>query len=104
MEFNLAEKLAIVCVIDSLIKADGIIHNGEINILSKLMYRIDFDSNFLIHCRNIALEQGTLIMNSMSTNKKIKVKEILEEVAISDGFIHSKEKELLSSVFTSMGV
>ena len=104
MEFNLAEKLAIVRVIDSVIHADGIVHQGEIKVLSKLMYSIDFDSNFLIHSRNIALEQGTLIMNSMSSDKKIKVKEILEEVAMSDGFIHSKEKELLSNVYSSMGV
>lgn len=104
MNFNLAEKLAIVKVIDSVIHADGIVHNGEIDILSKLMYIIDFDSNFLIYSRNIDIEQGTLIMNSMPVDKKKKVKEILEQVAISDGFVHEKEKQLLSKLYSSIGI
>lgn len=104
MNFNLAEKLAIVKVIDSVIHADGIVHNGEIDILSKLMYIIDFDSNFLIYSRNIDIEQGTLIMNSMPIDKKKKVKEILEQVAISDGFVHEKEKQLLSKLYSSIGI
>lgn len=104
MNFNLAEKLAIVKVIDSVIYADDIVHTGEIDVLSKLMYIIDFDSNFLVYSRNIEIEQGTLIMDSMSDDKKKKVKEILEQVAISDGFVHEKEKELLSSIYSSIGI
>ena len=46
MEFDISEKLAIVHLIDSVIIADGKVHKGEINALSKLMPIIDFDSNF----------------------------------------------------------
>ena len=47
MKFDISEKLAMVNVIDSVIVADGKVHKGEINALSKLIEVIDFDSNFL---------------------------------------------------------
>lgn len=104
MTFNLAEKLAIVRVIDSVIIADGIIHKGEITVLSQLMHKLDFDSSFLIQCRNLEHHQGTLIMKSMSLDKKKNVKEILEKVAIADGFVHLKEKDLLLKVYSQIGL
>ena len=48
MEFDISEKLAIVHLIDSVIVADGKVHEGEINALSKLMPIIDFDSNLMM--------------------------------------------------------
>ena len=45
MELNLAEKLAIIKMIYSMVYADGVVHSGEINEVSKLMKEIDFDSN-----------------------------------------------------------
>ncbi|MFT6794968.1 MAG: putative tellurite resistance protein B-like protein [Maribacter sp.] len=45
MELNLVEKLAIVKMIYSMVHADGFVHSGEINEVSKLMKVIDFDSN-----------------------------------------------------------
>lgn len=104
MKFNLAEKLAVVNVIDSVIHADGVVHEGEITILSKLMQVIDFDSNFIIYARNIDLKQSTLILSSMLDDKKIKLASILEEVAMSDGFVHQKETELLLNIFSSIGI
>ena len=102
MTFNLAEKLAIVRVIDSVIVADSVIHSGEISALSQLMHKLDFDSNFLIQCRNLELQQGILIMKSMSLDKKKKIKQILEDVAISDGYVHLKEKDLLLKVYSQI--
>lgn len=68
--FSLAEKLAIVQALDSVILADGTVHNGEVNALSDLMNRIDFDSNFIIQARNLSSNQGMLILKNMTSKKK----------------------------------
>lgn len=102
--FSLAEKLAIVQAVDSVILADGTVHKGEIEALTKLMKRIDFDSNFILQARNITPEQSNLVLRDMPDNKKKKLVLILEEIAISDGFVHKKEFALMSKIFSAMGI
>ena len=104
MEFDISEKLAMVHLIDSVIVADGEVHNGEINALAKLMAIIDFDSNFLIQARNIDLEQSVHILKQMPEDKKSKLAQILKEVAISDGYIHEKESDVIRHVFSEIGL
>ncbi|WP_299798099.1 TerB family tellurite resistance protein [uncultured Maribacter sp.] len=104
MEFEIPEKLAMVHLIDSVIVADGEVHNGEINALTKLMTIIDFDSNFLIQARSIDIEQSVNILKGMSEDKKSKLAQILEDVAISDGYIHEKESDVIRHVFSEIGL
>ncbi len=98
--FSLAEKLAIVNTLDALIVVDGTVHEGEINVLTKLMKTLDFDSNFIVQARNIATSQCSLILNEMPQGKKQTLSKILEEVAISDGFCHEKETSLIENIFS----
>ncbi|MBU2945770.1 TerB family tellurite resistance protein [Zobellia uliginosa] len=100
--FTLAEKLAIVHVINSVILVDGHVHNGEIIALTQLMKQIDFDSNFIMQARNIDSEQAILILKEMPEKKKVNLESILEMTAISDGFKHAKENSLMTYIFESM--
>lgn len=104
MEFNLVEKLAIVKFVESVIRADGIVHKKEINELSLLMKQLDFDSNFLLQARGIETKQGLLILNNMTNLKKKALASILEEMAIADGFIHEKEMEIIQKTCKAMGI
>jgi len=104
MEFSLSEKLAIVHLIDSLILADGEVHKGEINILSSLMKVIDFDSNFLMQARNLETEYSIKMLKEISNDKKEKLVIILQEVAISDGYVHQKEQDIMKRVFSTLGI
>jgi uncharacterized tellurite resistance protein B-like protein len=104
MELNLAEKLAIVKMIYSMVYADGVVHNGEINEVSKLMKEIDFDSNQIQYAQNIETEQSIAILQKMTDVKKKGLTKILEDLAKSDGFVHEKEVELLNSIFVSISV
>ncbi len=103
-DFNVVEKLAIVRAVDSVILADGTIHKAEISALNRLMHRIDFDSNFILQARNFSREQVLRILREMPRPKKLSLIEILEEVAISDGFVHEKETALMDTIFASMGI
>lgn len=104
LHFTLAEKLAIVHAVDSVILVDGQVHNGEIDAITKLMKLIDFDSNFIMQARNIDAEQALSILVKMPDEKKSRLKSILEMIAISDGFLHEKETDLMAYVFKSMGI
>ncbi|WP_396635912.1 TerB family tellurite resistance protein [Maribacter sp. R77961] len=104
MEFNLAEKLAIVKMIYSMVHADGVVHKGEINEVSKLMSVIDFDSNHIQFAQNIEKEQSIAILQEMTEDKKKQLTIILEGIAKADGFVHEKETELLNSIFASLTV
>ena len=104
MKFSIAEKLAFVNVIDSVILADGKVHSGEINALSKLMQVLDFDSNFLVQARNLNTAQSIVILDNISQEKKQMLALILEDVAISDGFKHEKEVEVIGHVFSAIGI
>ncbi|MDV7137343.1 TerB family tellurite resistance protein [Maribacter sp. TH_r10] len=98
--FSLAEKLAIVQTVDAVIIADGTVHKGELNAMGELMHRIEFDSNFILQARNISEEQAKLILRSMTMDKKKILMTILEEIAISDGFVHKKESDLIADIYS----
>ncbi|MRI00769.1 hypothetical protein GH721_09550 [Kriegella sp. EG-1] len=102
--FSLVEKFAIVQAVDAVIVADGKIHKGEINALSQLMRRIDFETNFILQARNMSLDQGRAILSEMSYQKKKAIVNILEEIAMSDGFIHEKESTLITSIINHIGI
>ncbi len=102
--FTLAEKLAIVHAMDSVIWADGTVHKGELDALGGMMPHIGFDSNFILQARNITQEQAKLILRKMPKDKKTMLVGILDELAISDGFVHWKESDLLSEVYSFIGM
>lgn len=102
VHFILAEKLAIVHLVDSVILVDGHVHSGEIGALTQLMKIIGFDSNFIVQARNINIEQAFMLLIKMSDEKKNALKSILEMIAISDGFVHKKETDLMARVFKSI--
>lgn len=102
--FSLAEKLAIVQALDSVILADGTVHDGEISILQTLMSQIDFDSNFILQARNLPSNQGLLILKTMTLKKKNSLAQILEEVANSDGHFHEKEIKLILNICIAMDI
>lgn len=104
VHFILAEKLAIVHLVDAVILVDGQVHKGEIGAITQLMKIIDFDSNFIEQARNINIEQAFMLLIKMSDDKKKTLKAILEMIAISDGFVHRKETDLMARVFKSIGM
>ena len=104
IQFDISEKLAIVQLIDAIIVADGKIHQGEIKVLRQLMDKMDFDSNFLVQARSIETAQSVTILKDMSQDKKMNLAQVLQDVAISDGFVHEKEKNVMNYVFTTIGV
>lgn len=102
MELNLAEKLAVIKMIHTMVKADGVVHPKEIDTVKELMLRIDFDSHQISLAQDIEQEQAMAILRKMTESKKNIVIEALKDIAQSDGFVHEKELELLGRLFFEM--
>jgi len=99
--FSLAEKLAIVQSLDAVIYADGTVHAAEIDVMSDLMNRLDFDSNFIVQARNLPKNEGLSVLKAMTPEKKKSLAAVLDEMANSDGHFHEKEMKLILSIFNA---
>ncbi len=104
MEFNLAEKLAIVKAIDEVILADGVVNSGEIKVLLQLMPILKFDRALIEEARNIDAEEGLSILSAMSPSKKKTLAIILEEIANADGKVDEAEINLVLKIFSRVGI
>ncbi|MCJ7465741.1 MAG: TerB family tellurite resistance protein [Maribacter sp.] len=104
MEFNLAEKLAIVKAIDEVILADGIVSSGEIKVLRQLMPILKFDAELIQEARNIDAKEGLSILSAMSESKKKTLAIILEEMANADGKVDEEEINLVLRIFSQVGI
>lgn len=102
--FTLAEKLAVVHALDSIILADGLAHKAELEALQQLMNYLDFDSNFIVQARNASQEQVLLILNEMPDSKKEALLSLLNDMALVDGYLHEKETSFITNIFSSIDI
>ncbi|SHJ69035.1 hypothetical protein SAMN04488007_1115 [Maribacter aquivivus] len=91
VDFTKEEKLALVKMVDYVILADSKVDPAEMRYLTQLMDRFTFDSFFVGQARNLNKDKAFNILSLMSLPKKKEVAKLLNEVAISDGFLHDKE-------------
>ena len=91
IDFTEEEKLAVVKMVDYVILADSKVDPAEMRYLTQLMDRFTFDSFFVGQARNLNKDKAFKILSLMSLPKKKEVAKLLDEVAISDGFVHDKE-------------
>ncbi|WP_282049012.1 TerB family tellurite resistance protein [Maribacter aquivivus] len=91
VDFTKEEKLALVKMVDYVILADSKVDPAEMRYLTQLMDRFTFDSFFVGQARNLNKDKAFKILSLMSLPKKKEVAKLLNEVAISDGFLHDKE-------------
>lgn len=104
MEFNLAEKLAIVKAIDEVILADGEIAEGEIAYLGQLMAVLEFDMDFVNEARKFNASQAMSILRRMSEQKKHSLAIMLDQMARADGNVDEEEMKVIISVFLAAGI
>lgn len=104
MEFNLAEKLAIIKAMDEVILVDGTVYTNELNVLNQLMQMLKFDKNLLEEARDVDAKEALLILGAMTENKKKALALSLEEVANADGKVDDKEISLILNIFKSVGI
>jgi len=104
MQYNLAEKLAIIKAIDKVARADGKIEKGEVKLMTRLMGVLKFDHDLLKEAREIKGKEGLKILSEMSNSKKHALSVLLEEMAGADGKVHKKEIKSILKIFSKAGI
>lgn len=103
---NLEEsvKLAFLKMVCEVIKADGKVHPGELEILEQLKTSIGFDEAFLHKAKQLEYDEALVTLYKLPHEDKKALTGILDEVALSDGFIHKKEMDLIIDTLINMGM
>ncbi len=104
MNFNLAEKLAIVKAIDEVILADGRVRYGEVTLLNQLLNLLKFDRELIAEARKITAKESLSILRDMTNSKKHALAVILNEIAASDGEVDERELDLITKIFAEAGI
>jgi len=99
-----SEKLAFVKMVDTIINADEVIHDAEIEIMSQLMQRFEFDSEFVAKAKDEKLEDILPFLRLISNEKKRMIVRLLNAVAMSDGFVHQKEMTTILDYCENIGL
>lgn len=102
MQFNLAEKLAIVKAIDEVILADGHVKMGEIRIMNKLSSILDFNMDLIQDAREIDARECMSILRSMPGNKRHALTVLLSEAANADGNVDERELSLIMGILEAL--
>jgi len=99
-----SEKLAFVKMVDTIINADEVIHDAEIEIMSQLMQRFEFDSEFVAKAKEEKIEDVLPSLRLMPNEKKRMIVRLLNAVAMSDGFVHQKEMTTILDYCKNIGL
>lgn len=104
MKFDNEVKMAFVKMIHEVIYADGKVHPGEIEELTKLKQRIEFDEAYLTKAQELDYDEAIGTLYNMPYDQKKILAEILDDVANSDGTLHQKEMTLIIDTFINIGI
>ena len=104
MQYNQAEKLAILKAIDEVVRADGQVKSGELKLMNRIMVVLKIDPKLLEKARNLTGKQSVLILSEMSVGKKQTLAVMLQEIAGADGSVDEREIILVRKIFSQAGI
>jgi uncharacterized tellurite resistance protein B-like protein len=104
MDFNLAEKLAIVKAVDEVILVDGRVRKEEVEFLSQLMTILKFDRALVEEARAITAKECMMILKGMNEKKKQALAVLLNEMANADGEFSKEEYRLIFNILLEAGI
>ena len=104
MEFNLAEKLALVKAVDEVIYIDGKVDTEEMDFMTQLMDTLKFDRMLVEEARKITAKECLSILKGMTYEKKQMLSELLNEMANADGEFNKDEYRLIFNILHEVGI
>ncbi|MDO1513221.1 hypothetical protein Q2T41_11190 [Maribacter confluentis] len=104
MTFTREEKLALVKMVDYVILADSKVDPAEMRLLTELMQRFDFNAFFIGQARDLNKEEAYRVLGNMPLDKKQVLAQLLDQVAIADGYVHEKEIIKIMEALDHMGI
>jgi len=103
MNFDHAEKMAVVKAIAETIVLDDHYKVGELMYLDELMNTLDFDVQFIEKAKELSSEKTVQVLQKMTKEKKEALIIIIDKMTESDGAVHEKENEFLVNLIQMLG-
>lgn len=104
MEYTQDEKLAITSIVIDVIKADKLLHTGEMGFMEQLKKEIDIDIPTVEAAEDLEPDRALITLHKMNYRKKKNLVKILREAAISDNVIHEEEMKVILETFVNIGL
>ena len=95
MQFDQAEKMAVVKAIAETIELDDQYKVGELMYLDELMKTLDFDAQYMEKAKQLSSQKAVPALQGMTKEKKEALIIMIDEMSESDGTVHEKEREFL---------
>ncbi|MDG1571166.1 TerB family tellurite resistance protein [Robiginitalea sp. M366] len=104
MDFNLAEQMAVLKSVDTIMRSDDRVYEGEARFLTQLAAVLQFDLNLLKQARDLDHEKAYTTLKAMPESKKYALGVMLQEAASSDGRVSDRELQLIANIFERVGI
>ena len=95
LNYTLSEKYAIINILSAIMEADTIIHPKEIEYMNSVMESLQIVVSDLDHLemKDFYFDKNTIM--EMSKEKRIEVLSLFQQMAEIDGFVDSREKDVI---------
>lgn len=103
MDFDRAEKLAVVKALAETIDLDERYKVGELVYLDQLMNTLDFDARFVEESKRLDSEEAVTTLKGMSDEKKKALIIMINEMIEADGTVHKRETNFLVNLLSTLG-
>ncbi|WP_445383259.1 TerB family tellurite resistance protein [Robiginitalea sp. IMCC43444] len=104
VDFNLAEKLAIIKAIDEVLTIDDRIYEGEVFFIRQLSSILKIEMDMIREARKIDATQAMGILRALPEHKKNTLARLLNEAANADGKVAEQEIRLIYRILSDIGV
>lgn len=104
MQFTQNEKLAVASTVIQIIKADNLLHMGEIGFMEQLKKQIGIDIPIVEAAEDLDRDTALITLHQMTYQKKKALVQIVREAALSDDFLHENEMNLILQTFVNIGL
>ena len=104
MDYNLAEKLAILKAIDEVLTIDDRVYEGEVFFIQQLSSVLKFKMDMIPEARETDAAEAMAILRAMPEPKKHALARLLNEAANADGRVAEQEIKLIYRILSDIGV
>lgn len=104
IHLNLVEKLAIIKVVDEVIRVDSKIRPEELTYMEQMADVLEFNSGHILEAREVEPAEALAILKAMPGEKQQFLVRLMTEAANADGEVDEKEIRFIYRVFSAAGI
>ena len=103
-EFTYTEKIAVVKVLNEILKADNIVHEKEIEYLNDVISSFGLDENCKAEIDSLIILQALSTIREMMVDKKATVAQMMGKMIVIDEDINYNEVKLYNALCESCNI